>query len=231
MFKRDLQKIKTLSDFRTVDPPFVVDSIQPKNFPESSQMILRMLVRPKYGGWMIPNELEWLKDNILDLARFDQSISGIKDSWCYVTVRHGPVATVTDEVWHFDSASFRTDIVPERNYVWVSDIGPQYKLGNIDWPEDFDPIKHDLFSFAERELRNSPALSSQEKVWMLMTPFCFHRRDPQTEGMGKRTFIRVSFPDIEARDINNTNNPLLATPFFGRDPVSSFRDKLQKYGE
>jgi len=228
---RNLQKIKTLSDFSKVDEPGVILASQPNNFPSSDQMILRMLVRPKYGSWKIPPELSWLRKNILEIASIDKKITGIKDSWCYVTVRHGPVSSVTDDEWHFDGASFRTDIIPERNYVWVSKMGPQYKLGNINWPDDFDPVRHNLFSFAEKSLQDSPVLSSPEKAWMLMTPFCFHRRNPLTSGMTQRTFIRISFPDIEGRDINNTHNSLLPTPFFGRDPVNSFRNNLQKYGE
>lgn len=49
---RDFQKIKSMDDFRKTDPPILVDGIsQPTLPPLHSQMILRMLVRPKYGDF------------------------------------------------------------------------------------------------------------------------------------------------------------------------------------
>lgn len=228
---RNFKKIKTLDDYAVTDAPMYIPANLPKAFPQNQQMILRMLVRPKYGGWKIPPELDWLKHNIFEFAEIDAKITGITDSWCYVTVRHGPVISVTDDEWHFDGASFRTDIVPERNYIFVSSHGPQYKVGKISWHPDFDPTKHDLFDYAIRALEAEPILTAPANSWMLMSPFCFHRRDPETSGLSWRTFIRISFPDIEGRDINNTHNSLLPTPFFGRDPVNSFRAKLQKFGE
>lgn len=230
---RNFQKIKSMDDFDNIDAPVYLEKIMQPNFDKApkEQMVLRMLVRPKYGNWKIPEELMWLEDIIIDCANVDSNITGIVDSWCYVTVRRGPVTSVTDDEWHFDGASFRTDIIPERNYIWVDKVGPQYKAGQIDWPEDFDPNKHNLFSFAGNALKDNPILDMKEKSWALLSPFVFHRRNPITNGMKDRTFIRISFPDIEGRDINNTHNPLLPTPFFGRNPVASFRSNLKDYGK
>lgn len=225
---RNYQKLKELSDYRDLDSPSRVICSNPAQPNCDSQMILRMLVRAKYGEFKIPDSLEWLRETILDVSDFDAALTGIKESWCYVTVRHGPVVSVTDDQWHFDGASFRTDIVPERNYVWVNHTPFQFKTGRLNFPVDFNPIKYDLFSFAEKELKNSPIQVSKSATWYLVNPFVFHRRNPAIPE-GSRTFIRISFPDIEGRDIMNTENPMLPTPFFGRDPVKTFRNNLLKY--
>jgi len=193
-------------------------------------MILRMLVRPKCGEFKIPEELYWLRRSIKQIAIYDYLLSGIKHRWCYVTVRHGPLCSETDDEWHFDGASFRTDIILERNYIWTNHTPPEYKLGSLKFPNDFDPVKHNLFSFAKEQTKYDIIRTAQEKTWLLMKPFCFHRRQGIKRGT-KRTFIRISFPDIEVRDKNNTPNPLLSTPAFNRDPVKSFRNTLKEYYE
>jgi len=227
---RNYQKLKTLSDFRVIDAPAVVSDLsQPESCPHQEQMILRMLVRPKYsGGFYIPPELEWLRDTIMEVSEYDRKLTGIRDSWCYVTVRHGPVITETDDEWHFDGASFRTTLIPERNYVWVSHTGPEYKTGSVTYPDSFDPNRHNLFSFASDALEDQPVQVAPEREWLLMNPFSLHRRNPKTQGQ-YRTFIRISFPDIEGRDVMNTPNPLLDTPAFGRNPVQDFRNKLSHW--
>jgi hypothetical protein len=224
---RDYQKLKTLGDFRQLDPPTEINLVSPPPCPYDSQMILRMLVRPKYGVWRIPAELKWLEETIVTLAMLDRTITGIKDSWCYVTVRHGPVSTKTDDEWHFDGASFRTTLIPERNYIWVDHTPMQYKVGEVVFPPDFDPCRHNLFPYASSALEGQPIQTGEAKRWYLINPFCLHRRDPSATG--QRTFIRISFPDIEGRDISNTSNSLLDTPAWGRDPVRDFRDNLHTY--
>lgn len=224
---RNFQKLKTIEDYKILDKPEYIcpSKIEP---PFEAQMILRMLVRPKYGEWKIPPQLTWLASLILELTNYDVKRTGIKDSWCYVTVRHGMVLSVTDDEWHFDGSSFRTDIIPERNYIWVNDYPTEYKLGGLLFPKDFDPIKHNLFTFAAHQLKDAPVYKTFAKSWYLLSPFCLHRR-PSVPQETMRTFIRICFTDIEGRDINNTENPLLQTPFYGRDPVNTFRNKLKDY--
>lgn len=224
---RNFQKIKTLDDWETLDPPVEVNVDAELEDVPADQMILRMLLRPKYGEFHIPEELDWLKDTILRLSEVDRDITGIKDSWCYVTVRSGTPFPTTDE-WHFDGGSLRVELIPERNYIWCSKFGVQYKLGGVSYPEDFDPVKHDLFSYARKEVAQSRVLTADEKMWYLLSPFCLHRRDPMSNGH-HRTFVRVSFIDIEVRDVRCTQNPLLPTIAYKRDPVASFRDKLSEY--
>ena len=223
--KRDFKKLKSLEDYSTLDAPELLWR-ERINAPDDC-MILRMLVRPKYGEWYIPKELNWLASTIKALSAIDRARTKIRDSWCYVTVRSGP-AEDTADVWHFDGGSLRTELIPERNYVWVSDWGFQYKTGNISFPDNFDPVKHDMFSYVEHELRDSPVMGTQAGYWYLVTPFCFHRRNPESNNK-QRVFIRISFVDIEIRDINCTQNPLIKTEAFGRDPVKSFRDNLEAY--
>lgn len=191
-------------------------------------MVLRMLVRPKYGTFKIPPELDFLKSTIKRFAKIDQQLTGIKDSWCYITIRHGKVTSTTDDEWHFDGSSFRTDIIPERNYIWVNHSPTEFKIGETVIHDDFDPIKHNLFTYMSHQLKDQPIETTKEKTWYLLSPFCLHRR-PTITNDDSRTFYRICFTDIEGRDINNTDNPLLPTPFFGRNPVSTFRNNLSDY--
>lgn len=183
----------------------------------------------KYGEFKIPKSLDFLKEIILQLANYDALRTGIEHSWCYITIRHGSIQSVTDDEWHFDGSSFRTDIIPERNYILVDGRHTtEYKIGNLHIPDDFDPIKHNLFTFASKQLYGNPIYSISPNRWYLLSPFVLHRRPPIKEDV-VRTFYRICFSDIEGRDINNTPNPLLPTPFFGRNPVQSFRNKLVDY--
>jgi hypothetical protein len=220
------KKLKTLEDFQTLRPPEPVEVASGFDGLKN-QNVLRMLVRPKYGWWQIPIPLIPLRQTIFDLAKLDLADTGIEDSWCYATIRKGEVSTKTDDEWHFDGASFRTSIIPERNYVWTSHTPTEYVLGTLHFPKDFDPVRHDLFSFAYQTAMNKRQHTCDVKQWYRLSPFCLHRRP--TEAKGQRTFLRICFTDIEGRDVNNTPNPLLPTDAFGRDPVRSFRDKLQNY--
>jgi hypothetical protein len=230
---RNFQKIKELSDYEKLDAPLPVHGISDvldSYLLPPSIMILRMLVHPKYGEWKIPNSLSFLEKHIKQLWEWDAQNTGIYDSWCYVTVRHGEVTSRTDDEWHFDGSSFRTDIIPERNYVWVNHSPTEYKVGELFIPDDLDPIKHNLFTFAAKQLENAPVQTTIENQWYLLSPYVLHRRPHVLNPAFKsRTFVRVCFTDIEGRDVNNTHNPLLPTPFFGRNPVQSFRNNLKHY--
>jgi hypothetical protein len=223
---RDFKKIKTLDDWATLDAPVELESDEIPNVPDD-QMILRMLLRPKYGEFHIPENLSWMRDRIHGLARMDRAITGISNSWCYITVRSGMPFPTTDE-WHFDGGSLRVELIPERNYIWCSKFGVQYKLGSVEYPDDFDPVKHNLFTYASKQVEEEPVHTAKEKTWYLLSPFCLHRRDPASNGH-HRTFIRVSFIDIEVRDVRCTPNPLFPTEAYNRDPVASFRDRLVDY--
>jgi hypothetical protein len=226
---RNFRKLKELSDYKILDVPEKVNLDFPPTIPPVNYLyILRMLVQPKYGEFRIPKELQFLNDLIHTLSFYDIVRTGIRDSWCYVTVRHGKVVSETDDAFHFDGSSFRTDIIPERNYIWANHSPTEYKMGALKFPKNFDPIKHNLFTFAEHQLKNTPIKKCSAGSWYLLSPFCLHRRPNIPKGT-YRTFYRICFTDIEGRDINNTANPLLPTPFYGRDPVKTFRNKLINY--
>ena len=226
--QRNYQALKTLADYSVLDAPIRIPVAQPPSPPRHTMYILRMLVRAKYGTMKIPRGLWWLNSTINRLADFDANYTGIGASWCYVTIRHGIPRSVTDDEWHFDGSSFRVEIIPERNYVSVNHTPTEYKVGRLNIPDDFDPLKHNLFRFAAAQLIDAPTLTTQPNQWYLLNPFCLHRRPPVVPPVS-RTFIRICFTDIEGRDINNTPNSRLSTPAFGRDPVKSFRDKLTDY--
>lgn len=228
---RDYQKLKTMADFARLDAPTPVDAARPHTVQlMGPQMILRMLVKPRYGHFRIPRQLGWLEHCIMDLMHIDYQLTRIPidHSWVYVTVRHGPLASQTDDQWHFDGASFRVELIPERNYIWANHTGTEYKTGSVNWPSDFDPIKHNLFTYAARALADEPVQVAEAQKWHMLNPFCLHRRAPSAR-FDARTFVRIAFTEIEGRDANNTPNPLLHTPTYGRDPVKSFRDKLVDY--
>ncbi len=229
--KRDYQKLKTMADFGQLDSPVPVDAAMPLTVQLTGpQMILRMLVKPRYGDWRIPRQVGWLSGCIKDLSLIDYELTGIPShhSWVYVTVRHGPVVSETDDQWHFDGASFRVELIPERNYIWTNHTPTQFKTGSVQWPSDFDPTKHNLFTYAARALANEPIQTTVARQWVMLNPFCLHRRSPSVPS-GSRTFVRIAFTEVEGRDINNTPNPLLSTPAYGRDPVRSFRNHLIDY--
>ena len=226
---RNFQKIKEIQDYNQLDAPELVSVVNKPDIANHEElMVLRMLVRPKYGKFIIPESLKFLEETILELSAIDVLRTGIEESWCYVTIRHGEVKSETDDEWHFDGSSFRTDIIPERNYIWVDNNPTEYKEGNLSIPEDFDPINHNLFTFAEHQLKDNEIKTCEVDKWYLLSPFCLHRRPDIADGT-KRTFYRICFTDIEGRDINNTPNPLLHTEFYGRNPVQSFRNKLKDY--
>ncbi len=101
-------------------------------------------------------------------------------------------------------------------------------MGTVNFPEDFDPTKHNMFWFADEATRNERVYEAGENTWSLITPFCLHRRNPVSNGK-HRTFARISCIDIEVRDKNCTQNPLLPTEAYGRDPVKTYRDLLTRY--
>lgn len=227
---RNYRKLKNLEDFTTLSKPRQIHGILQPDVPMYEQMVLRMLVCPKYGNFAIPDELAWLRQQIANLYETDYNLTGIKDKWCYVTVRNGQAGTYGDTEWHFDGASLRTDTIPERNYIWVSNNPFRFLQGTIKWPKDFDPTHHNMFEYAKRSVNVSNAFITEKKKWYLVDPFCLHAK-PIMDPSIQRTFIRITFTDIEIRDINNSQNPLLRTDAYGRDPVNTFRNKLQIYQE
>ena len=194
-------------------------------YPDEDQMVLRMLVSPKYQNtFFIPKGLEWIEDEIKEIYELDTSITGIHNKWCYVTIRHG-INHEPDNSWHFDGGSLRTELIPERDYVYVNKFGFEFKEGTIVFPKDFDPVKHNMSSAALNNIKDERTVIAKVNTWYLLSPFVFHRASPKGNGE-YRTFIRITFTDIEIRDQTCTQNPLLYTEAYGRDSVKMFRNGL-----
>lgn len=222
----DFTKLKSIDDFNELLPPIEIPYDCHPVCPYDEQMILRMLVRPKYSNeFFIPPVLSWLAPTIKNFYHYDTAITSIHHKWAYVTVRHG-IEKEPDTEWHLDGGSLRVELIPERNYIWVSDDGIEYKTGNVIFHDGFDPVKQNLFKYMLDNIRDEKDFIAPGKKWNLIHPFVFHRKSPTVVGT-HRTFVRITFPDIEIRDVNCTQNPLLPTNAFGRDPVKSFRDRLR----
>lgn len=228
--KRNFKKPLSLKDFRVLDKPKPITTQFPVSPPNESLSILRMMIRPKYGLLRMPSQLFWLPRCLGEIINYDREMYGISSSWCYLTIRHGEQRFESDDIWHFDGVSFRDECIPDRNYIWVDGDPTEYKTGSVSFPPDFDPLKHNIFDFCDKATKDSKIRKIKPRQWHFLSPFCLHRRPPTDRG-GMRTFIRVSFLDVEIRDVNNTQNPLMPTQHYGRDPVRSFRNKLVNYGE
>lgn len=114
--------------------------------PKQERMILRMLVEAPYAeGLQLPDELEWLRPHIETARQFQAEHVGVKHPFTYVTVRHGMVATETDDLWHVDGFSMKYHHLPEANYVFASGGTPtEIAVKPIMFPSDFDPLKHNI---------------------------------------------------------------------------------------
>lgn len=199
--------------------------------------ILRMMLKPKYGGFKFPSNFSTFNERMIEEiyeCAVDQELIDPR-MWCYLTVIHGVSNFDTLSDWHFDGASSRFASVPERNFIYV-DAPPEhcteYATGRLDIPEDFDMFKHNLHGHASPQVK-SKGMKVQKispMTWYMIDPFCLHRQP--TEAQGKfRTFVRLSFTDVEIRDVNNTVNPRFPTNYYGRDGAKINRNTLTNYGE
>lgn len=191
------------------------------------QYILRMIVRAEGGKYQIPAELRWIRPMFnVALAR-QVVLLGIDHPFCYITVRRGLVDSQTDDEWHVDGFSTRTPHVPEQNYIWCSESGTEYSPTEVSFPDDFDPMIHNVNTYLQKFIDPARVRSCEVKTVYCLDPYLLHRRPACTSGT-VRTFVRISFVPIEINDINNTQNPLLPREYT-RDGVSH-RNTLIAYG-
>jgi hypothetical protein len=224
----NFHKIKRISDYGNLTVPHEVGGVPNPDVgsvADTYRYTLRLLLQPKYGKPLgLPEGLEGMNDAVRQILLLDRSIC--EHSWCYMTCRIGEVASVNDDAWHFDGASFRTDTIPERNYVWCDSYPTEYKVGSIDIPDGFDPLRYDISEYAGRAATHLPTKTVEPKTWYRIDPFCLHRR-PYVPIGTIRSFVRVSFIDVEIRDAKNTPHPALRTEAYGRDPATEFRGSLK----
>lgn len=187
--------------------------------PEN-QYILRMMVScPKYG-LQIPPELNWLKKTIEQTIEFQKQF--VLHPFIYVTVRCGLVRSVTDDKWHVDGFSMRIPHTPEQNYIYTDSNPTEILHQHIPIPFGFDPLKHNLHSWFQKNAIESNVAVAPSKKLLVIDPYIVHRRPVGSAGIMRKMF-RISHVPIEIKDDTNTRNPLMPDVKYG---TLDFRQKL-----
>jgi hypothetical protein len=196
--------------------------------PRKHQYILRMPIMVDGENYKIPYELFWLTEAITDAIEYQRDVIGIKHTFCYVTVRHGIVASATDDEWHVDGFSTKISHIPEQNYIICDHTPTEYVTGAVKFSDRFDSNKHNVNEYLESAFEDTEVhiQSIPPNVMTVMDPYILHRRPHCTAGV-MRTFARISFVPIEINDINNTQNPELPRTYTN-DGVKT-RNKLETF--
>lgn len=197
------------------------------SFPKEEQHILRMMVKSPFSeGFVIPDSLSWLSGPIVDLWRYQQIEHRIFHPFVYVTVRHGIVKSVTDDLWHVDGFSMRVPHPTEQNYILSSTHPTEFLEQEIILPEDFDPMRHNIHKYFQDVAKEENCVTSEPMTLYGIDPYVIHRR-PKVPAETFRTFFRISFIPIEILDDTCTINPLMPkTAPYGRGDI---RDRLERY--
>lgn len=176
--------------------------------PDEPQFVLRMPIQvPEKKGLYIPPDLQWLESFIKE-CQYVQDTARIHHAFVYITVRHGPMCTITDDLWHVDGFSMRIPHSPEQDYIW-SDCHPTEALMQPQrLPKNFHPLRHNIHHHFQDTADQSDIVTLESGRCYLMDPQVIHRRPQIPKGLW-RTFVRVSFVPIPIRDNTNTHNPLL----------------------
>lgn len=214
-----------LQDYANKSVPIPLFSCNDK--PDAdNQYVLRMLVRsPETNGFKIPEVLDWLKPTILECDDIQKS-NNLNNPYVYVTVRHGEVSSVTDDVWHVDGFSMRVPHLPEQGYFCSNIYSTEYQDKSFPIPIDFDPFKHNVHDYLASIADEGQTVECSSEVVYAFDPYLVHRR-PNVPVGTKRTFWRISFIAIEIEDDSCTQNPLLPIKNYGREDI---RRKLVSYG-
>lgn len=198
------------------------------NCPHDSQYILRMLVKRAYTDFLLPDELHWIKTLLDEVYKYQTEVLNVHHLYCYITVRHGNVITKTDDQWHVDGFSTKITHIPEQNYIISNAYPTEYVERSFNFPNDFDPMKHNVHQFFEDHIVSEDVKLAQPNTIYCIDPYVAHRRPSDIPDDFLRTFVRISFTPIEIMDDNNTENPLLKVEKYNRDGVQ-IRNKLIKY--
>lgn len=178
------------------------------NLPTNEQYVLRMMVRnPANPTLTLPAELEWLRD-LIERCNEHQQAMDIHQPYVYVTVRHGIVKSITDDLWHVDGFSMRVPHIPEQNYIIATNQATEVLEQQIVLPEDFDPFRHNIHQYFQDVANASMVTTPNDSVVYLIDPYVVHRRPAVTVNTW-RTFVRISFIPIEIEDDTCTINPLI----------------------
>lgn len=225
------QRMLNLQQFNNENHPINIGGWHPpvESLP-NQQYILRMLIKKLHGDFHIPSELDWARDFINHCFCYQNNTIGIIHPYCYVTVRSGLVTSTTDDEWHLDGFSTKISHLPEQNYLWTNSYPTEFIAKAITFPEDFSGSKHNINLFIQDTLALHPTYvhPATANCIYCFDPYVIHRR-PSVPMNIHRTFIRVSFIPIEIIDDTCTRNPLLPTPVYGRNAVTDYRNKLERY--
>lgn len=204
------------------------------NCPYEDQHILRMMIRKPHGEFVIPKELEWVKD-LVELCNNIQEQNNIRHPFCYITVRHGIHKCTTEDEWHTDGYSEVITHLPEQNYIVTNGEHTTEILPiHIKFPKKFNALKHDVVKYINSVISKIPKVLVNEVITKALPntvyvfdPYVIHRRPPEAFGT-QRTFVRVTFVPIEIYDDACTPNPLMERVTYNRN-ASCTRDKLEEY--
>lgn len=196
--------------------------------PFEKQNVLRCLVRTLNGDFLLPTKLYWLRPLLVEANLNQIANYKVHHPYCYITVRHGEVTSVTDDEWHVDGFSMNVTHLPEQNYIWVDKIPTEYLAKKFFIPTTFNPREHNLQWFFQDRIRSESIIKTiEEKSLYCFDPYIVHRRPKVSEGT-IRTFVRISFIPIEIQDVNNSFNPMIPTNYT-RDGVKDLRNNLKRF--
>lgn len=196
--------------------------------PTHSQYVLRCPVIIPGQGLSVPGDMQWTLPLYFQ-AQWQQFIRGIKRKFCYITIRHGFIMSALDDEWHVDGFSTKIPHLPEQNYVWASTQPTEFISRPFTVPDDFDPRVHNLHHYIQDYVAtNAPVVQLKPRRTYILDPYVIHRRPHIPEKLW-RTFVRVSFTDIEINDRNNHVNPVFGNITPDKDGLADFRDQLDRY--
>lgn len=225
MFQRSRQ-VLDVSHFSNPCDPHIVKTIDVTPTSER-QYVLRMLVYRPLHGWALPADMEWLRPLLNAATAYQlENIGPYSDRFIYVTIRHGEVTSVSDDVWHVDGFSLRFPHVPEQNYIWASNNPMEVCSLPIDIPKDFDGMKHNIHQLFQDVIpADYVPLVMPEKTLVAVDTYHIHRRPPAIAGM-MRTMVRISFVPIQIETDDCQQNPAFPVETFNR---SDIRERLTRY--
>ena len=226
MIKTRALKALNLNQYNNLNKPEKIGKFQ-VNCPLERQYILRMLIKKPFEELQVPVDLLWCADLIIAAFK-NQEKMGVRQPFCYITIRHGLVSSTLDDEWHVDGFSKTVTHLPEQNYCWSNVHPTDYVVKKIKFPKDFDTQKHNVHLFIQDNLNENDEVKKMEpKTLYCFDPYVIHRRPTGISNLN-RTFVRITFIQSEINDVNNTINPLIKTNY-NRDGKVEFRDKLLRY--
>lgn len=197
--------------------------------PAEKQYVLRCPIKVPGSELLLPGDMEWTRDFIDRSLAYQRQVVGVDQPYTYLTIRHGLVESVTDDEWHVDGFSVKIPHIPEQNYVWVDHTPTEEVAFGLNFPDDFDPMVHNLHQFIQDTISEDAAIRTLDaETIYAMDPYVFHRR-PEVLRNIVRTFLRLSCTPIPIDDINNHINPAFGVIITNNDGIVDFRDHLLRY--